>query len=100
MGYGATKHGMTSVRPLALGLLLVCGAMTPVLADPRSDALAGATRCQSIADDRMFLNCVYGAMQPLRAALGLPPAPPSQVSLVPPASFPTAPPSASRAAAP
>jgi hypothetical protein len=70
----------TGTLALALFLLTVAGAA----ADPRSDALAGFSRCQAIADDRVFLDCVYGAMQPMRGKLGLPPAPASQVSLVPP----------------
>ncbi len=89
----------TGTLALALLLLTVAGAA----ADPRSDALAGVSRCQAIADDRTFLDCVYGAMQPLRAQLNLPPAPSSQVSLVPPVVLtpspaPAAPPA--RAAAP
>jgi hypothetical protein len=47
--------------------------------------LGGAARCSGIADDRTFLDCYYGAAQPLRAKLGLPPAPGSQQILVPPA---------------
>lgn len=69
---------------------LFCLVSLPVAADPRNDALAGISRCASIADDRVFLDCVYGAAQPLRAALGLPPAPASQTSLVPPATSGTA----------
>ena len=90
------------VKPALLGLLLFCVASASANADPRSDALAGAARCQAIADDRAFLNCVYGAMQPLRVELGLPPAPPAQTSLVPPATLPMAPvtPEMSRAAPP
>ena len=63
---------------------LLCLVSVPAVADPRSDALAGISRCGGIADDRTFLDCIYGAAQPLRAELGLPPAPPSQTSLVPP----------------
>ena len=59
-------------------------ASVPAAADPRSEALAGISRCMSISDDRVFLDCIYGAAQPLRAALGLPPAPESQIRLVPP----------------
>jgi hypothetical protein len=59
--------------------------VSPVLAGPRDDMLAGAARCAGIADDRTFLDCYYGAAQPLRAKLGLPPAPSSQQILVPPA---------------
>jgi hypothetical protein len=57
----------------------------PALADPRSETLAGVARCAGISADRDFLDCVYGAAQPMRARLGLPAAPPSQVRLVPPA---------------
>jgi len=56
----------------------------PALAGPREDALAGISRCSALSDDRQFLNCLYGAAQPLRASLGLSPAPASQTRLVPP----------------
>jgi hypothetical protein len=52
-------------------------------AAPRDDMLAGISRCTSIADERTFLDCVYGAAQPVRAELGLPPAPQAQISLIP-----------------
>jgi hypothetical protein len=75
-----------------LGLALFCAAPVCAFADPRAEAMAGVARCQAIADDRVFLNCLYGAMQPLRMQLGLPPAPPAQTRLVPPASAPMLPP--------
>jgi len=53
-------------------------------AGPRDDVKAGSQRCDSISDDRTWLNCYYGAAQPVRAELGLPAAPESQQSLVPP----------------
>jgi hypothetical protein len=56
----------------------------PALAGPREDSLAGVSRCASLPDDRTFLDCVYGAMQPVRAELGLPPALAAQQRLVPP----------------
>ena len=65
--------------PLAL---LAAG---PALAGPREDTLAGISRCAALPDDRTFLDCIYGAAQPLRLRLGLPPAPAAQVRLVPPA---------------
>jgi hypothetical protein len=72
---------------LRRGLLLVSVAapmlISPVLADPRDDMLAGAARCNGIENDRTFLDCYYGAAQPLRAQLGLPPAPGAQQILVP-----------------
>jgi hypothetical protein len=45
-------------------------------------------RCQAIQDDRTWLDCTYGAKQPMRAKLGLPPAPDYQQRLVPPAALP------------
>ena len=85
-----------------LGFMLLVFASAPAVADPRSDAVAGASRCQAIADDRTFLNCLYGAMQPLRTELGLPPASPAQTSLVPPATLamPTVAPAAKAVVAP
>jgi len=52
-------------------------------AAPRDDALAGIGRCGALADERTWLNCVYGAVQPVRNQLGLSPAPASQTNLVP-----------------
>ena len=46
--------------------------------------MAGAARCAGITDDRTWLDCFYGSAQPMRATLGLPPAPPAQIKLVPP----------------
>ncbi|MES2295054.1 MAG: hypothetical protein V4527_17275 [Pseudomonadota bacterium] len=74
-----------SMNRAALVSAIFCLISLPATADPRSDALAGISRCASIADDRLFLDCLYGAAQPLRAKLGLPPAPAAQVNLVPPA---------------
>jgi hypothetical protein len=52
-------------------------------AAPRDEMLAGISRCKSIIDEKTFLNCVYGAAQPVRAELGLPAAPVAQQNLVP-----------------
>src|ERR1700722_21005632 len=64
-----------------LGLLTLAA---PTLAGPRDDVLYGISRCGGIANDRTWLDCVYGAAQPMPATLGLPPAPASQQALVPP----------------
>lgn len=56
---------------------------TPLRADTRDDVLAGVQRCAVIQDDRNWLDCMYGAQQPMRARLGLPPAPEFQQRLVP-----------------
>ena len=53
----------------------------PAQARPRDDALAGAVRCAVIGDSRQWLDCYYGAAQPVRAALGLAPALAAQVQL-------------------
>jgi hypothetical protein len=68
-----------------LGAALLGVSASPAIADPRQDTLAGISRCAGVADDRTFLDCVYGAAQPLRTELGLPPAPGFQTRLVPPA---------------
>lgn len=52
-------------------------------AAPRDDVRAASLRCDGIAEERTWLNCYYGAAQPVRAELGLPPAPSSQQDLVP-----------------
>ena len=80
---------MSPRRFLALGFLagafLTELAATPALADTdpvRNDVMANIERCSAITDNRVWLNCFYGAAQPMRAQLGLPPAPDSQVALV------------------
>ena len=69
-------------------LALLCAgislaATAPVKADARDEVLAGIQRCGVINDNRTWLDCVYGANQPMRAQLGLPPAPEFQQRLVP-----------------
>jgi hypothetical protein len=59
--------------------------LAPALAGPREDTLGGISRCAALPDDRSFLDCIYGAVQPMRGALGLPPALAAQQRLVPPA---------------
>jgi hypothetical protein len=70
---------------LLLGVMGLCGSTGAALAGPREDARLASERCDSIADQRRWLDCYYGAAQPVRAQLGLPPAPASQIGAVPPA---------------
>jgi hypothetical protein len=71
-------------KMILLGAMLAASPMVSLAwAGPREDMMVGISRCTGIADDRTFLNCVYGAAQPLRARLGLPPAPDAQQRLVP-----------------
>jgi hypothetical protein len=72
----------------------------PATADPtRDDVLANLQRCAGFTDNHTWLNCYYGAAQPMRAQLGLAPAPDSQVSLINSAPVPQAPPMKSASAA-
>ena len=73
----------------AFALLILPSLSQAAQAAPRDDVLAGVSRCGSIGEDRTWLDCVYGAAQPMRARLGLPPAPASQQSLVPVAGMAT-----------
>ena len=66
-------------------------APLPVLADAREDVVSSMTRCAGLTDDRQWLDCYYGAAQPMRAWLGLPPAPQSQLKLLQQSSQPSAP---------
>lgn len=74
-------------RALILGALLLVAFNRPVQADARDDITAAFGRCGVFADDRTWLNCIYGAVQPMRSKLGLPPAPASQTNLVPSATL-------------
>jgi len=71
------------MRRVILAAVVLVGALVPgvALADPREDVIAGISRCAGLADDRQWLDCYYGAAQPMRASLGLSPAPQSQLRL-------------------
>src|SRR3954465_6266043 len=71
-----------------LTAVVIGGISAPTLqahADTRDDIRAAIERCGVINDNRVWLDCVYGAIQPMRAQLGLQPAPEFQQRLVPPA---------------
>lgn len=51
------------------------GTLTPQAAAVREDSMLRLTRCSAIGDTRQYLDCYYAAAQPMRAALGLTPAP-------------------------
>ena len=60
----------------------LANAPASAASDPiRDDVMLNLQRCSGIADNRTWLNCFYGAAQPMRAQLGLPAAPESQVAL-------------------
>ena len=73
-------------RILALACAGICAATAAsAQGSARDEVLAGVARCGVIQDDRLWLECVYGAQQPMRSRLSLPPAPEFQQRLVPPA---------------
>src|ERR1700744_2145137 len=83
---GGQMPGGESVR--IAKLVLLCGLVMAVAAskasaDTRDDVLSAISRCNVIHDNKVWLDCVYGAQQPMRALLGLPPAPEYQQRLVP-----------------
>ena len=85
-------------RLVLVGLVLLTQS---ALAEPtRDEVMSGAARCAGIADNRSWLDCFYGSAQPMRAMLGLPPAPPAQIKLVPPPGAAYIAPDAARNAAP
>jgi hypothetical protein len=71
-------------------LLLGVSFVAPAMARPRDDAMSAAFRCAVIGETRQWLDCYYGAAQPVRAALGMPPAPAGQLKVTgaPPAGSP------------
>lgn len=74
------------MKGAAIALTILAALAGTAEAGTREDVLSGIARCGAIADDHSWLNCLYGAAQPMRNQLGLPPAPASQTNLVPAAS--------------
>jgi hypothetical protein len=75
-----------SIRKILAALLCAAAALPGAAraqSDTRDDVLSGIGRCGVIHDDRTWLDCLYGAEQPMRSHLGLPPAPEFQQRLVP-----------------
>src|SRR6201996_6398776 len=79
------------MRKFAFAAMAVLSAAVPALADPREDVVNGLARCAALTDDHQWLDCYYGAAQPMRAWLGLSPAPQSQLKLLQQNSQPSAP---------
>jgi hypothetical protein len=71
--------------------VMLLAALAPAAAATRDDVVQGIVRCGTLADDRQWLDCIYGAAQPMRAQLGLSPAPLAQQRLVPAQGYGTLP---------
>lgn len=69
------------IRLIASVIVLVAFGAGAAQARIRDDVMAGAFRCGVIGDGRQWLDCYYGAAQPLRTQLALPPALKAQVTL-------------------
>ena len=89
--FGSAEKGIClNSRILALACAGICAATAAsAQGSARDEVLAGVARCGVIQDDRLWLECVYGAQQPMRSRLSLPPAPEFQQRLVPPATAAT-----------
>ena len=86
------------IRTIILFYAGLVALAAPAMADPtRDDVMTALQRCAGFTDNRTWLNCYYGAAQPMRGQLGLSPAPDSQVSLVGTAPVPPPPPMTSTA---
>src|SRR6185436_17254462 len=72
------------MRRMVFAVVAAAGALSPglALADAREEVVSSLTRCASLTEDRQWLDCYYGAAQPMRAWLGLSPAPQSQLKLL------------------
>jgi hypothetical protein len=80
--------GRLMVRYSIVAALMLTAVPAMAQQRPRDAVMAGAYRCSATGAPRQWLDCYYGAAQPARNQLGLPPAPQSQIalSLSPPAS--------------
>jgi hypothetical protein len=74
------SHSLARYKVGLFALVLMAGAGSAV-ASPYEDVLAGAFRCGPISRSATWLDCYYGAAQPMRDQLGLSPAPATQIQL-------------------
>ena len=83
-------HKINHIQFAAGFVFLLALGSEPAAARPQDEVLSGAFRCAAIGELRTWLDCYYGAAQPQRLSLGLPPVPAAQARLV------AAPPAGSR----
>jgi len=69
------------MKKLILGACFLLALCAMAEARPRDDAMMRAYRCNAQPATRVWLDCFYGAAQPVRASLGMSPAPAAQTQL-------------------
>jgi hypothetical protein len=67
--------GSFIMKAYVAAVIGLAASALPAAADTRDLVLERSSRCYALTDTRQYLECLYGAMQPLRSELGLPPAP-------------------------
>jgi len=75
LGLAAAPQAAAFAPYFAAGAPAPAGAASQQALNIREEVLLRLTRCASIGDTRQYLDCYYAAAQPLRAELGLAPAP-------------------------
>jgi hypothetical protein len=79
------EKSMLPIQAFASGLFAATAVLAasglPAQARTRDEVMSSAYRCAEIGDAHIWLDCYYGAAQPVRAALGLQPASAAQVAL-------------------
>lgn len=79
---GPISARMSPMNKVLIAACLLLGLCAAAQARPRDEVMINVYRCAGQASTRVWLECYYGAAQPQRAALGLPPVPPTQLALV------------------
>jgi len=75
LGLAAAPQAAAYAPYFAAGTPAPTGGVSQQALNTREEVLLRLTRCASIGDTRQYLDCYYAAGQPLRAELGLAPAP-------------------------
>lgn len=71
----------TLKQSIFFSVILIWVGLQSAQARPRDDVMRTLYACNTLPDDRQWLDCYYGAAQPVRDALGLKPALPDQIRL-------------------
>jgi hypothetical protein len=75
------NYSLNGTKPAAIALLFMAMISSSAVARPQDEVMSSAYGCAGIASTQVWLDCYYGAAQPMRIALGLQPALASQIAL-------------------